>query len=179
MKSRWQPCVLGIGCAVALASVSTGVAADRFVDVEIEAPFAEALTKHPLLMSAGGAKIIVLPDGRRLVIAVGQTPYDQEASAADRLKMLTVVKVKALREAAARDVSIQVVNVEKSLETSRVETIDGIEARGEAISEYLSMTEATFATTVRGMRPIGQWYSRDRDMFYLALGMEIPASERP
>lgn len=170
---------IGIACAAVLASSSTGAATDRFVDVEIEAPFDEALTKQPLLMRAGGAKIVVLPDGQRLVIAVGQTPYSEEASAADRLAMLTVAKVKALREAAARDASIQVVNVERSLESSRIEMIDGVEARGAAISEYLSMTEAAFATTVRGMRPVGQWYSRERDILYIAMGVEIPRPELP
>jgi hypothetical protein len=179
VRNVWQQYAIGIASTAILASASTVSAADRFVDVEIETPFAEALTKHRLLMSAAGAKIIVLPDGRRLVIAVGQTPYNENASAADRLAMLTVVKVNALREAAARDASIQVVNVEKSLESSRVETVDGVEARGAAISEYLSMTEASFAATVRGMRPVGQWYSRERDMLYLAMGVELPAPERP
>lgn len=169
-------CVAGLGCVAIAMALQVSHAAERFVDVEIEPPFDEPLRKQPLLMSVGGAKIIALPDGSRLLVAVSQTAYDPNASAHERVKMLTVAKTKAIREAGARDAPIQVCNVEKSLDTSRVETIDGVEARGEAISEYLSMTETKFSTTVRGLRPIGQWYSADRDMLYMAMGMEIPVS---
>lgn len=164
-------------CYLAIAMLfPASHAAERFVDVEIEPPFEEVLTKQPLLMGVGGAKIIALPDGRRLVVAVSQTPYNPSATVAERVATLTVAKTKALREAGARDAPIQVANVERSLESSRIEMIDGVEARAEAISEYLSMTEAKFSTIVRGMRPIGQWYSADRDMLYMAMGAEVPAS---
>ena len=152
-------------------------AADTFANITIDPPFDAVLKKSPLLMETGGAKIIVNPDGSRLVIGVGQVAYDRKAPAQQRLNKERVARVKALRELTAQTSPIQIVHREKLEEHSRIETLDGGERRGEAIEEYLSVTTSEFEAVVKDLPVVGKWYSADGDVLYIAIGKELPASK--
>lgn len=153
------------------------VAADRFVDVAIESPFDAVLAKNPLLMNTGGAKVIVNPDGTRLVIGVGQVAYDKKASAQQRLNKERTARIKALRDLTAQTSPIQIVHREKVDEQSRVETIDGGEQRGQAIEEYLSVTTSQFEAVVKDLPVVGKWYSAEGDILFIAIGKEFACPE--
>jgi hypothetical protein len=152
-------------------------AAEGFTDVTIDPPFCNVLEKSRLLMETGGAKIVVNPDGSRLVIGVGQVAYDKKSTAQQRLSKERVARQKALRELTAQTAPIQIVHREKLKETSRVETLDGGEQRGEAIEEYLSVTTSEFEAVVKDLPVVGKWYSADGDVLYIAIGKELPASK--
>lgn len=152
-------------------------AADGFTNITIDPPFDAVLEKSRLLMETGGAKIIVNPDGSRLVIGVGQVAYDKKAPAQQRLNKERVARLKALRELTAQTAPIQIVHREKLVEKSRVETLDGGAQRGEAIEEYLSVTTSDFEAVVKDLPVVGRWYSADGSILYIAIGKEFSADQ--
>ncbi len=168
-----------IGASVAALS-SHAFAADGFTNITIDPPFEAVLEKSRLLMETGGAKIIVNPDGSRLVISVGQVAYDKKAPAQQRLNKERVARIKALRDLTAQTSPIQIVHREKLEEKSRVETLGGGEQRGEAIEEYLSVTTSEFEAVVKDLPVVGKWCSAEGDILYIAIGKEFPAvKQRP
>lgn len=168
--------IVFVGILVA-ALGSHARAADGFTNVTIDPPFGDVLQKNPLLMEIGGAKIVVNPDGSRLVISVGQVAYDRKAPAQQRLNKERVARQKALRELTAQTSPVQIVHREKLEEKSRVETLDGGEQRGEAIEQYLSVTTSAFEAVVKDLPVVGKWYSADGDVLYIAIGRELPAGK--
>lgn len=154
---------------------ANAVAADAFRDVSIEEPFDSVLAKSPLLMESGGARIILNPDGSRLIIGVGQVPYDRQGSAQQRLNKERVARLKALRELTAQTAPVQIVHRERIENKSRVEAVAGVEARAEAIEEYLSVTVSQFDAVVKDLPVVGKWYSAEGDVLYVAIGKEFPA----
>lgn len=165
-----------VGVSVA-ALGSRARAAEGFTNVTIDPPFGDVLEKSRLLMETGGAKIVVNPNGSRLVIGVGQVAYDKKAPAQQRLNKERVARQKALRELTAHTSPVQIVHREKLEEKSRVETLDGGEQRGEAIEEYLSVTTSEFEAVVKDLPVVGKWYSADGDVLYIAIGKEFPAGK--
>jgi hypothetical protein len=167
--------VVGLAVTAAGPHASAG---DRFSGVTIEPPFAAVLEKSQLLMEAGGAKIVVNPDGSRLLIGVGQVAFDKKSPAQQRLNKERVARQNALRELAAQTSPIQIVHRETVEEKSRIETLDGGQQRGEAIEEYLSVTTSQFETVVKDLPVVGKWYSAEGDVLFIAIGKEFPA-EKP
>jgi len=151
------------------------VAADAFRDVSIEEPFDSALTKSRLLMESGGARIILNPDGSRLIIGVGRTSYDKRGSAQQRLSKERVARLNAFRELTAQTSPIHIVHRERLEEKSRVETISGAESRVQAIEDYLSVTTSQFDAVAKDLPVVGKWYSAEGDVLYVAIGKEFPA----
>jgi hypothetical protein len=168
--------VVGFATAAAVLHASAG---DRFSDVTIEPPFDAVLGKSQLLMETGGAKIVVNPDGSRLVIGVGQVAFDKKSPAQQRLNKERVARQKALRELTAQTSPIQIVHREKVEEKSRIETLDGGQQRGAAIEEYLSVTTSQFEAVVKDLPVVGKWYSAEGDVLFIAIGREFPADEKP
>jgi hypothetical protein len=167
---------LAIGLLVA-AAFSFGHAAERFTAVMIDPPFDAVLGKNQLLMEVGGAKIVVNPDGSRMVIGVGQVAYDKQAPPQQRLNKERVARQKALRELVAQTSPIQVVHRERLEEKTRVETLAGGVQRGEAIEEYLSVTTSEFEAVVKDLPVVGRWYSADGSILYIAIGKELSADQ--
>jgi hypothetical protein len=78
-----------------------------FTEVRIERPFDRYLKANPLLMEIGGAKIIRLAEGRRLVVSVASTVLKDD-SAAERLRAERVCRPKALASVIAKRTGVQI-----------------------------------------------------------------------
>jgi hypothetical protein len=163
-----------VGLALAAAH-SLGTAADGFTRIVIDPPFDAVLQRNKLLMESGGAKIVVNPDGSRLVIGVGQVAYDKNAPAQQRLHKEKVARGKALIELTAQTSPIQIVHRETVAEQLRIETLEGGEQRSDAIEKYLSESTSSFQAVVKGLPVVGKWYSSEEDIMYVAIGKEFPA----
>jgi hypothetical protein len=152
------------------AQASAGITA-HFSEVEIERPYERYLLANPLLMEVTGAKIIRLPMGRSVVIAVASTAI-KDGSAQDRLRAEKVCRVKALASVVAEKQGIQVAHTEELKEQSAV-VLDGDRETGKSVSELLEITKTKVEGIAKDMPVVGRWKSKDGQVFYLAIGAVV------
>jgi len=79
---------------VSLMALAADSPSSQFSEVRIEKPFDRYLLASPLLMESTGAKVITLPNKRRMIIAVASTPL-KDRSPDERLRAEKVCKIKA------------------------------------------------------------------------------------
>jgi hypothetical protein len=159
------------GILLALLACGTAVTADvtnRFTAVDIQPPFDEYLTAKPLLMEYAGATVIKLKDGRMVIFSVASTTVNDN-SAKDRLRMQKVCRSKALANLLAETKGIQVAYASKVEDRTQV-TIENGKEIGKSIEDVLEVTKTTVEGVVLNLPVVGTWYSKDRMLFYLAIG---------
>ena len=142
--------------------------ADKFSDVRIEKPFDRYLLANQLLMESTGAKVIKLPSGKSLVLAVASTVL-KDNSAQERLRAEKVCKVKAFAYVVQEQKGIQVFHTEESTDKTVIVNVDGKE-HGRNVSELLEITKTKVSGIAKDMPVIGRWKSKEGDVFYLAIG---------
>ena len=143
----------------------------RFSEVEIEKPFREYLLGHPLLMEVAGAKIIRLENGNQVVIAVASTVL-KENSANERLRAERVCRAKALASVVGEKEGVQVAHVEQVQEKTVI-VLDGEKETETNLSELLQVTRTKVEGITKDMPVVGRWQSKERDVFYLAIGVIV------
>lgn len=141
-----------------------------FKKIEIEDAYREYLINAPLMMEVPGAKGITCEDGAKVVISVAATPVNDK-SAKDRLRMLRVCEAKALASVVGEQNGVEVYHAEKHSEEIIVTREEKESAS--SVSEYTSLTKTQIRGHATSMRIIGQWYSEDETVFYLAIGMRF------
>jgi hypothetical protein len=139
-----------------------------FSEVLLDKDFADYLQANPVLMATSGAKVIRLKDDRTVVLAVASTAL-KDNSAAERLRAEKVCRVSAEASIVAQRQGVQVGRLERLEEKTRVVLEDESE-KGRSVSELLQITTTKVEGLVRGMPVIGRWKSKERDVFYLAIG---------
>ena len=147
-----------------------------FRDISVEPPFDAVLFGNVLLMETTGAKVIRLPDGRRMIVAVGSTVVKDD-SAKERLRAEVVCRTKALASVVAEKNGVQVVRVERIEETTVVKIEDGKET-ATSVSDFLQLTRAKVEGVAKGMPLVGRWNSKDGTVCYFAFGAILDANER-
>lgn len=143
-------------------------AADKFSEVQIEKPFDRYLLANPLLMESTGAKIITLPDNRRVVVSVASTVLKNK-SAKDRLRAERVCRTKAFAYVVQEQEGMKVFHVEQSTDKAIIVNVDGKE-HGRSVSEFFEMTKSKVEGIAKDMPVVGKWKSNDGEVFYLAIG---------
>ena len=151
-----------------LAVLLSTTSAAEFSDVRIDSKFKKYLKADPLLMELSGAKVIALPDGKHVVLAVASTVL-KDGSPADRIRAERVCRLKALAYFIGDRDGVQIVHVERSADQTVIKIKAGKET-AESVSEYLEQTEAKTRGIAKGMSVIGRWKSKDGSVFYLAYG---------
>jgi len=139
-----------------------------FTEVRIEPPFDRYLRANPLLMETGGAKLIRLGQGRRLIVSVASTVLKDD-SGSERLRAERVCRPKALASVIAQRTGVQIAHSEESKDKTIVVIIDGQE-KVKSISELLEVTKSKVSGIARDMPVVGRWKSKDGMIFYLAIG---------
>lgn len=158
-----------IACLLLFVALADNGSAQDFADVEIDKQFQTFLTNNRLLMEVTGAKAIRCQDGKIAVIGVASTVIKDE-SAKERLRAERVCRIKALANVVGEKEGIQVARLEKLEERTRV-VIDAEGESAESISELLQITQTKVEGIAKDMPVIGTWKSKDRDVFYLAIGV--------
>jgi hypothetical protein len=148
--------------------LSTMTSAAEFSDVRIDSKFKKYVEADPLLMELTGAKILVLPDGKYIVLAVASTVL-KDGSPRDRLRAERVCRPKALAYFIGDRDGVQIVHLERSVDKTRIEVKAGKET-AESVSEYLELTKAKTRGIAKAMPVIGRWKSEDGAVFSLAIG---------
>ena len=139
----------------------------KFSRVEIEPKFREILTANPLLMEVTGAKIIKLPEGQTMIVAVASTVL-KDNSATQLLKAEKTCKTKALASVVSETEGVQVAHQEL-LDEKVIIVFDGENERSEELSKYVRTTRIVAKGHAKGMIVVGKWYSKDEEVLYLAM----------
>jgi hypothetical protein len=140
----------------------------RFSEIDIELPFKEYLAANPLLMEVTGAKIIRLPNGNQVILAVASTSL-KDGSAGERLRAEKVCRVKALASILVEKKGFQIAHVEKVSEKTVI-TIENGKEKGKTFEGVLQITRTKVEGIVKNLPVIGRWKSREGEVFYLAIG---------
>jgi hypothetical protein len=119
-------------------------------------------------MEVGGAKIIRLAQGRKLVVSVASTIL-KNASPSERLRAERVCRSKALASVVAERKGVQIAHSEELKDKTIVVIIDGHE-KAKSVSELLEVTKTKISGIARDMPVVGRWKSMDGAIFYLAIG---------
>jgi len=162
---------------LAFLATADGSETKKFSDIEIEKPFDTYLLANPLLMEVTGAKLIQLPNGNQVVIAVASTVL-KDKSAQDRLRAEKVCRIKALATVVAEKQGIQVAHVEQLKEQTVIVLEKGKET-AKSVSELLQITKTKVEGITKDMPVVGQWKSMDGDVFYLAIGIMLDKAGEP
>jgi hypothetical protein len=152
----------------AVALLSAADPAGKFSDVVIEKPYAVYLRGNPLLMEVAGAKVIRLPDGKQVVLGVASVALADDSPRA-RLQAERVCLAKALASVVGEKSGVQVAHVEK-VEDRTVIVIDKGKETARSVAKVMSLTELKVRGVARGLTIVGRWRSKDRKVFYLAIG---------
>ncbi|MBF0227838.1 MAG: hypothetical protein HQK76_20520 [Desulfobacterales bacterium] len=139
-----------------------------FMDIEIEEPFKPYLLNNRTLMEMGGVKILKLDDGRKVILCVTMTEYNDD-SAKDKIRRIKVCRNKAVANLLTEKEGVQVATYSKTSEQSVIVTENGVE-KGKSIAESLEITEAKAKGIVQSLPIIGKWRSKDGGTFFLAIG---------
>ena len=145
--------------------------ADKFSDVRIDKPFDGYLRANLLLMESSGAKVVKLPKGHSLVVAVASTVL-KDKSATERLRAEKVCRVKALASLVGEQKGVQVFHTEESRDRTVIVNQDGKET-GKSVSEFLEITRTKVQGIAKDMPVVGRWKSKEGDVFYLAIGAVV------
>lgn len=161
----------GIAAVVFLvcASAPADDVTNRFTAVNIRAPFDAYLAAKPLLMEYAGATVIKLDDGRKVILSVASTTVNDD-SPKDRLRMQKVCRSKALANVVAETRGIQVAYASKVEDRTQIVIENGKET-AKSIEEVLEVSTTTVEGLVANLPVVGTWYSKDRSLFYVAVGM--------
>jgi hypothetical protein len=158
-----------------LAALVAGGEGDAgFQRVRIDAPYRSYLLALPALMESGGARVVRLEDGRRIVLGVGMAALADER-ARTLVNAHRVADLKAMLSIGKQESGVQVVSEEVIQDRTVLKLENGRES-GRSVAEVLSMTTARFRGVVgRGLDRVGTWRSSDGRTLYLAMGMIVAA----
>ena len=131
--------------------------------------FAAFLKADPLLIETEGAKVILLDDGRVLVLGVASSALT-DGSAADRRRAETIARQRALAHIVAEKTGVQVARAETSAKRTTVTIDDAAGERAESVAEYLETTQAKVRGATRDFPIVGRWTSDDGTLFSVAVG---------
>lgn len=151
--------------------------AKKFSAIEVEKPFDAYLFANLLLMESTGAKIIRLPNGRQVILAVASTALENN-SGKERLRAERVCRSKALASVVAEKEGVQVFRLERLNETTSVKQ-EGEKETAKSVSELLEVTKTKVQGLTRDMPVIGRWRSREGDVFYMAIGILCDKNGEP
>jgi len=136
-------------------------------EIKISPHFVKLILANPILMYTGGCRIIVTPNKRKLIVSVAVTDVRGNSSA-EQLRRLKVCKIKA-HAAIVKNKGIYVTYLNKSKDGSITKTKNGKE-EGQFTETYIEITTEYSQGYLRSLPVIGQWYSEDKKLFFLAVG---------
>ena len=143
---------------------------DLIVDVQIDAEFKPYLLAEKVMLQTGGCKILITPDGKKLLVSVGFTEI-RGNSAKERVRQLRVAGYNADAEIAKhqridvthfaqRNKSV-VVSQENGNETSKIQRTS------------VSLTTVQAEASIDSLETVGTWKSADGTLFFVAKGCII------
>lgn len=144
---------------------------NRFSNIRIQPGYLDCLLADEPVMELGGARVYALPDGRRYLISVGSTVVKPDSpKELLRRERVAMAKAKANLQKLSGVKVTSIVN--HSGHARIVEDSDG-GVRHESIEELFDCTHEKVHGLVARLPRVGEWYSRDGTVYYVAIGVVL------
>jgi hypothetical protein len=143
-----------------------------FDDIQINKEYYHYLVSNPVIMKSTGVKVINDKPLRRTIIIAVESVMIEKDTPAEKLKAEKVCRIKALSRLTTEKYGVQIFHYE-SLEEKTTQLIDNTIESESSTSELITITNARTNGTIKNAKTIGHWFSKDRTIYYLALGITI------
>lgn len=144
--------------------------ADLIVDVQIDAEFKPYLLAEKVMLQTGGCKILITPDGKKLLVSVGFTEI-RGNSAKERVRQLRVAGYNADAEIAKHQ-RIEVIHFAQRSKSVVVSQENGNET-SKVQRTSVSVTTVQAEASIDSLETVGTWKSADGTLFFVAKGCVI------
>ena len=139
-----------------------------FSDVYVENNFAPYLYTDQKLMEDGGVKLYKLSKKRFLLISVGMTEVRSQ-SIKELIRQKKAAKLHAL-SALLKMTGVHVTSVSVLTDKTTVHYTPSDQKEVENLETLFELTKEEAEGKIRALPVIGTWYSKDKTIFYTALG---------
>lgn len=146
-------------------------ALNEITHAKILPEFKPFLLSDPILLDIGGCKAFQTNDGKTVLIAVGYAEV-KDQSPKDRIRRQKIAEQRAFGELAKHQ-EVEVVDFSELHEAVIISSKDRSET-GSLQKSHFSRTTVKAEAYFEEMLTVGQWYSKDEKLFYLAKGCMIP-----
>lgn len=143
---------------------------DLIIDVQIDAEFKPYLLAEKVLLLTGGCKMLITPDGKKLLVSVGFTEI-RGNSAKERVRQLRVAGYNADAEIAKHQ-QIEVTHFAQRSKSVVVSQENGNE-KSKVQRTSVSLTTVQAEASSDCLETIGTWKSADGTLFFVAKGCVI------
>lgn len=145
-------------------------ALNEIANAKILPEFKPFLLSDPILLDIGGCKAFQTADGKTVLIAVGYAEV-KDQSPKDRILRQKIAEQRAFGELAKHQ-EVEVVHFSELHKAVTISSKDRSET-GSLQKSHFSRTTVKAEAYVEEMLTVGQWYSKDEKLFYLAKGCMI------
>ncbi len=145
-------------------------ALNEITHAKILPEFKPFLLNDSILLDIGGCKAFQTADGKTVLIAVGYAEV-KDQSPQDRILRQKIAEQRAFGELAKHQ-EVEVVDFSEFHEVTTISSKDRSET-GSLQKSLFSRTTVKAEAYVEEMLTVGQWYSKDEKLFYLAKGCMI------
>lgn len=145
-------------------------ALNEIANAKILPEFKPFLLSDPILLDIGGCKAFQTADGKTVLIAVGYAEV-KDQSPKDRILRQKIAEQRAFGELAKHQ-EVEVVHFSELHKAVTISSKDRSEI-GSLQKSHFSRTTVKAEAYVEEMLTVGQWYSKDEKLFYLAKGCMI------
>lgn len=139
-----------------------------FSDVNVENDFAPYLYADLQLMEDGGTKLYELSKKRFLLISVGMTEVRSQ-SIKELIRQKKAAKLHAL-SALLKMTGVHVTSVSVLTDKTTIHHTPNDQEKVENLETLFELTKEEAEGKIRSLPVIGTWYSKDKTIFYTALG---------
>ena len=140
----------------------------KFSEVSVSENFKPYLFSNPMLMETAGAKIIRLSKGQSLIISVEFVELG-DMFKASILEAKNKCEIKARANILGQTKGYKIYRTETLEEKTEIRLDNSIE-QGKSLSTYTNIIKSETSGIIKGMEVIGTWKSKDKLLFYLAIG---------
>ena len=159
-----------LNITILLLSLNSGYTPEvpKFSEVSVSENFKPYLFSNPLLMETAGAKIIRLSNGQSLIISVEFVELGDNFKASI-LEAKNKCEIKARANILGQTKGYKIYRTETLEEKTEIRLDNSIE-QGKSLSTYTNIIKSETSGIIKGMEVIGTWKSKDKLLFYLAIG---------
>ena len=144
---------------------------NSFQDMEGQEPYVSLLRASPLLLSQGGVRGFFLPDGKRVLLAVGSAAHDGNYAKGTR-----VAHLKAIRSLLGHEKGLQVLQMER-ISDSEYQRPFGAGMQNMLLSQFLSIQEERVSGTAKALPVVAKWRNGSGELIYIAIGEKFESSD--
>ena len=132
--------------------------------IEGEEPFVSILKALPVLVKNGGVRGVLLPDGRKALLAVANIPVQ-----GNKAKALRIARMKAIRNLLGHQEGIHVVSAEYLTDGEHLQLSESGEQYF-SVSEFLFVQQEHVSGKITALPVVAEWENKKSEVIGVAVG---------